>query len=192
MYGNVLLQDTLHLIAFSVCVWKCATARYSASHTKTMLATRKSVQRSSRQSDHMKTSWPSLRDANWSGMDMSPVHQVWPKTILQGTVKRGRRQGRQKKMWEDNIRVWTEMDIDMSQKSMEKWTKLVLKSSVVPKRPSQLRDHHHHHHYSLNHKGRWGTTDNFATSFLQFSLFSTALWDLPNSRPVQRQPTLRG
>ena len=84
------------------------------------------------------------------------------------------------------------MEIDMSQKAMEKWTKLVLKSSVVPKRPSQLRDHHHHHHYSLNHKGRWGTTDNFATSFLQFSLFSTALWDLPNSRPVQRQPTLRG
>ena len=24
----------------------------------------------------------------------------------------------------------------------------------------------------------------FATSFLHFSLFSTALWDLPNSRPV--------
>ena len=29
-----------------------------------------------------------------------------------------------------------------------------------------------------------GTTDDFATSFLHFSLFSTALWDLPNSRPV--------
>ena len=50
--------------------------------------------------------------------------------------------------------------------------------------------HHHHHHLSLNREGRWGTTDDFATSFLQFSLFShfslfsTALWDLPNSRPV--------
>ena len=44
--------------------------------------------------------------------------------------------------------------------------------------------HHHHHHQSLNREGRWGTTDNFATSFLHFSLFSTALWDLPNSRPV--------
>ena len=43
---------------------------------------------------------------------------------------------------------------------------------------------HHHHHQSLNRQGRWGTTDNFATSFLHFSLFSTALWDLPNSRPV--------
>ena len=44
--------------------------------------------------------------------------------------------------------------------------------------------HHHDHHLSLNHEGHWGTTDDFATSFLHFSLFSTALWDLPNSRPV--------
>ena len=29
---------------------------------------------------------------------------------------------------------------------------------------------------SLNCEGRWGTTDVFATSFLHFSLFSTALW----------------
>ena len=44
--------------------------------------------------------------------------------------------------------------------------------------------HHHHHHQSLNREGRWGTTYDFTTSFLHFSLFSTALWDLPNSRPV--------
>ena len=43
---------------------------------------------------------------------------------------------------------------------------------------------HHHHHQSLNREGRWGTTDDFATNFLHFSLFSTALWDLANSRPV--------
>ena len=30
----------------------------------------------------------------------------------------------------------------------------------------------------------WGTTDDFATSFLHFPLFSTALWDLAKSRPV--------
>ena len=41
-----------------------------------------------------------------------------------------------------------------------------------------------HQHQSHNHEGRWGTTDHFETSFLHFSLFSTALWDLPNSRPV--------
>ena len=29
------------------------------------------------------------------------------KTILQGTVKGGRRQGRQRTRWEDNIREWT-------------------------------------------------------------------------------------
>ena len=44
--------------------------------------------------------------------------------------------------------------------------------------------HHHHHHQSLNREGRWSTTDDFATSFLHFPLFSTALWDLTNSRPV--------
>ena len=42
----------------------------------------------------------------------------------------------------------------------------------------------YHHHQSLNREGCWGTTDDFATSFLHFSLFSAALWDLPNSRPV--------
>ena len=42
----------------------------------------------------------------------------------------------------------------------------------------------HHHYLSLNHEGRLGTTDDFATSFLHFSLLSTALWDLSNSRLV--------
>ena len=44
--------------------------------------------------------------------------------------------------------------------------------------------HHHHHHLSLNREGRWGTTDDFANSFLQSSLLSTALCDLANSRLV--------
>ena len=43
---------------------------------------------------------------------------------------------------------------------------------------------HHHHHLSLNREGRWGTTNDFTTSFLHFSLFSAALWDLAISRPV--------
>ena len=41
-----------------------------------------------------------------------------------------------------------------------------------------------HPHQSLNREGCRGTIDDFATSFLHFSLFSTALWDLPNSRPI--------
>ena len=42
--------------------------------------------------------------------------------------------------------------------------------------------HHLHLHLSLNHKGRWGTIDDFAISFLHFSLFSSPLWDLADSR----------
>ena len=33
-------------------------------------------------------------------------------------------------------------------------------------------------HLCLNREDRWDTTDDFATSFLHFSLFPTALWDL--------------
>ena len=59
--------------------WKWgATARHYTSRTKTMLPTRKSVPRSSRQSDQTKT-WPSKRDENCSSMVLSPAHQVWPK-----------------------------------------------------------------------------------------------------------------
>ena len=36
----------------------------------------------------------------------------------------------------------------------------------------------------LNRNGRWGTTDDFTTIFLLFSLLSTALLKLANSRPV--------
>ena len=64
------------------------------------------------------------------------------KTILQGTVKGGRRQGRQRKKWED-IREWTDLEFDRSQKAVENretWRNLVVKSSVVPQRPSRLRD----------------------------------------------------
>ena len=42
-----------------------------------------------------------------------------------------------------------------------------------------------HPHLSLNRWGRWGTTDDFTTSFLHFSLFSTALWNLANPIPVR-------
>ena len=67
------------------------------------------------------------------------------KTILQGTVKGGRRQGRQRKRWEDNSREWTGLEFGRSQRAVEnrkKWRKLVAKSSVVPQQPlqSQLRD----------------------------------------------------
>ena len=65
------------------------------------------------------------------------------KTILQGTVKGGRRQGGQRKSWEDNIREWTGLEFAKSQravKNRKRWRKLVAKSSVVPQRPSRVRN----------------------------------------------------
>ena len=62
---------------------------------------------------------------------------------MQGTVKEGRRQGRQRKRWEDNIREWTDLEFGRFQRAVEnreKWRKLVAKSSVVPQRPLRLRD----------------------------------------------------
>ena len=62
------------------------------------------------------------------------------KTILQGTVKGGRRQGRHRKRWEDNIREWTDLEFAKSWRAVEnreKWRKLGAKSSVVPQRTWQ-------------------------------------------------------
>ena len=81
------------------------------------------------------------RELHWYG---HVAHSsVLAKTILQATVKGGRRQGRQRKRWEDNIRIWTGLEFGRSQKAVEnrgKWRKLVAKSSVVPQRLSRLRD----------------------------------------------------
>ena len=38
---------------------------------------------------------------------------------MQGTVNRGRRQGRQRKRWEDNIREWTGLEFAKSQRAVE-------------------------------------------------------------------------
>ena len=67
-------------------------------------------------------------------------------------------------------------------------TKKTPLNCTVTKRTNNLlvlhhHHHHHHHHLPLNCGGCWCTTNDFTTSFLHFSLFSTALWDLVNSRP---------
>ena len=41
------------------------------------------------------------------------------KIILQGIVKGGRRQGRQRKRWEDNIREWTGLEFAKTQRAVE-------------------------------------------------------------------------
>ena len=58
-------------------------------------------------------------------------------------MKGRRRQGGPRKRWDDNIREWTGLEFGKSQKALEnrgKRRKLVAKSSVVPQRPSRLRD----------------------------------------------------
>ena len=63
------------------------------------------------------------------------------KTISQGTVKGGRRQDRQGKRWEDNIREGTGLQFGKSQRAVENrenLRKVVAKSSLVPQRTSRL------------------------------------------------------
>ena len=65
------------------------------------------------------------------------------KTILQGTVQGGRRRGRQRKRWEDNIKEWTGLQWNIALRkaeNREEWRKLVVKSTVVPQRSARLRD----------------------------------------------------
>lgn len=65
------------------------------------------------------------------------------KTILQGTIPGGRRRGRQKKRWEDNIAEWTHLKLSEAMRTAEDregWRELVSRSSVVPQRPSRVTD----------------------------------------------------
>ena len=45
------------------------------------------------------------------------------KTTLQGTVKGERRQGRQRKRWEDNIREWIGLQFAKSQRDFKAWSR---------------------------------------------------------------------
>ena len=63
--------------------------------------------------------------------------------ILQGMVQGGRRKGRQKKRWEDNISEWTGLGLgETLQKAedREEWRKVAARSSLMPQRSFRLRD----------------------------------------------------
>ena len=65
------------------------------------------------------------------------------KTVLQVTVQGGRERGRQKKRWEDNIKEWTGLEWNIllrKAENLEEWSKLVVKSTVVPQRSARLGD----------------------------------------------------
>ena len=124
-HGNeVLLQDTTHLIQ-RPCYQRGVRAK---------------IQQAIGPHEELLT-FVTRRKLQWYGH--ISLSSGLAKTIFQGTVKGGRSQGRQRKRLEDNIREWTGLEFAKSQRAVEnrgKWRKLVAKSSVVPHRPSQLRD----------------------------------------------------
>ena len=114
------------------------TARYYASHTNEEV--RAKIQQAIGPHEDLLTT-VKRRKLQWYGHVFRSSSLA--KTTLQGTVNGGRRQGRQRKRWEDNIREWTGLESAESQRAVEnreKWRKLVAKSSVVLQRPSRLRD----------------------------------------------------
>ena len=63
--------------------------------------------------------------------------------ILQGTVQGGRRKGRQKMRWEDNITEWTGLKLGEAlwkAVNREWWRKVVARSSLVPQSSLRLWD----------------------------------------------------
>ena len=57
------------------------------------------------------------------------------KTIMQGTVQGGRRRGRQKRRWEDNIKEWTGVPLGETVRRAEGrdgWRRLVARSCSAP------------------------------------------------------------
>ena len=64
------------------------------------------------------------------------------KTLLQGTVQRGRRRGRQRKRWENNVSEWAGLRFCKALREAEnkiKWRKRVAMSGT-PQRSPWLRD----------------------------------------------------
>ena len=60
------------------------------------------------------------------------------KTIMQGTVQGGRKRGRQKKRWEDNIKEWTGLSFIDSQRASQdrnKWQEIVNSQRWCPNDP---------------------------------------------------------
>lgn len=71
-------------------------------------------------------------------------HTTLSKTILQGTVEGGRRRGRQKKSWQDNIKEWTDLSVpDLLETVTDRqhWRKICAASALrSPRRLTKSRD----------------------------------------------------
>ena len=71
------------------------------------------------------------------------VHQKQSIPIKKEEEEEEEEEEEKKKRLEDNIRECRDLEFAKSQRAMgiiEKWRKLVVKSSVVPQRPPRLRD----------------------------------------------------
>ena len=101
-HGNeVLRQDTTHLIQ-RPCYQRGSPCKDPAGNRTTR-----------RPPDHRKETQTAVV---WTCL---PSSSGPAKTIFQGTVKGGKRQGRQEKRWEDNIREWTGLQFGRSQRAVE-------------------------------------------------------------------------
>ena len=116
--------------------------RYYTSHTKTMLPTRKSAPRSSGQLDHTKTTDHCKETQTVVVRSCLPFIRS-----SQNHLARHSERGKKTRQSEEEVRRQHQgMDrpeFGRSQRAVEnreKWRKLVAKSSVVPQRPSRLRD----------------------------------------------------
>ena len=71
-------------------------------------------------------------------------HDTLSKTILQGTVEGGRRRGRQRKSWTDNVKEWTDLSIPAlltTAANRTAWRKLSVSSALMsPRRLQKSRD----------------------------------------------------
>ena len=70
-------------------------------------------------------------------------HLDWPRLSYREQFKDGRRRGRQRKWWEANIKEWTGLEWNIilrKAENCEEWRKLVVKSTVVPRRSARLWD----------------------------------------------------
>ena len=71
-------------------------------------------------------------------------HNCLAKTILQGTLEGGRKQGRQRKSWTDNIKEWTSLTTPKLLRmatDREEWRRVAAKTSLKsPLRPARPRD----------------------------------------------------
>ena len=73
------------------------------------------------------TSGRSIEECRGKEVEMIRSNGLYKK-IVQGTVPGKRKRGRQKKRWEDNIREWTGLDFNSSQRAAEdrqRWQKIV-------------------------------------------------------------------